>query len=143
MGKFNNTIDSLGHDVIIDGLIDGTITEFKDEYLTSVGAYGLSNLGNLTKIDLLNVTEVKVNGLSNNALLDTLILRSETFPILTSNMVSMSKIANRDGYIYIPKALMDIYKTSSYTKIYADQYRALEDYTIDGTITGELDESKI
>ena len=36
-----------------------------------------------------------------------------------------------------------IEKTASIWSTYASQIRALEDYTVDGTVTGELDPSKI
>lgn len=49
----------------------------------------------------------------------------------------------RDGYIYVPSALVDTYKAATNWSAYAGWFRALEDYTVDGTITGELDESKI
>lgn len=39
--------------------------------------------------------------------------------------------------------LVDTYKADTNWSTYAAQFRALEDYTVDGTITGELDESKI
>ena len=48
-----------------------------------------------------------------------------------------------DGYIYVPAALVDAYKAATNWSTYASQFRALEDYTVDGTITGALDESKI
>ena len=46
-------------------------------------------------------------------------------------------------YIYVPSILVDSYKTSTNWSIHADKFRALEDYTVDGTITGKLDETKI
>ena len=46
------------------------------------------------------------------------------------------------GYIYVPAALVDSYKAATNWSAYASQFRALEDYTVDGTTTGELDESK-
>lgn len=49
----------------------------------------------------------------------------------------------KDGYIYVPRALVDAYTTDSDWSAYATQFRALEDYTVDGTTAGELDESKI
>ena len=50
---------------------------------------------------------------------------------------------NKTGYIYVPRALVDSYKSATNWSTYASQFRALEDYTVDGTIMGELDESKI
>lgn len=47
------------------------------------------------------------------------------------------------GYIYVPRSLVDAYKTAGNWSTYANQIRALEDYTVDGTTTGELDETKI
>lgn len=49
----------------------------------------------------------------------------------------------KDGYIYVPRSLVDTYKADAKWGEYASQFRALEDYTVDGTITGELDASKI
>lgn len=49
----------------------------------------------------------------------------------------------KDGYIYVPSALIEDYKAATNWSTYADRFRALEDYTVDGTITGELDETKI
>lgn len=48
-----------------------------------------------------------------------------------------------DGYIYVPNAVVDSYKSHAVWGVLANQIRALEDYTVDGTTTGELDESKI
>lgn len=49
----------------------------------------------------------------------------------------------KDGYIYVPRALIDSYKVATNWVTFADRFRALEDYTVDGTTTGELDESKV
>lgn len=57
-----------------------------------------------------------------------------------------SAIANGTGYIYVPASTIDGYKDveqSGWFATYASQFRALEDYTVDGTITGELDPNKI
>lgn len=50
---------------------------------------------------------------------------------------------DKDGYIYVPLALVEQYKVATNWTTFADRFRALESYTVDGTITGELDESKI
>lgn len=57
--------------------------------------------------------------------------------------LSGTPIASGTGYIYVPAALVDTYKAATNWSTYADQFRALEDYTVDGTTTGELDETKI
>jgi hypothetical protein len=55
----------------------------------------------------------------------------------------LTKIASGTGYIYVPAARVNNYKSATYWKDYAAQIRALEDYTVDGTITGALDPNKI
>ena len=73
-----------------------------------------------------------------------MIIRSETICTLSNkNAFSGSSVASGTGYIYVPKDLVESYKTATNWSTYATQFRALEDYTVDGTITGELDESKI
>lgn len=49
----------------------------------------------------------------------------------------------KDGYIYVPRALIEDYKVATNWVTFADQFRALEDYTVDGTTTGEMDWDKI
>ena len=50
---------------------------------------------------------------------------------------------DKDGYIYVPRNMVDTLKSATNWSKHADQIRALEDYTVDGTTTGELDESKV
>lgn len=53
----------------------------------------------------------------------------------------------KDGYVYVPRALIESYQTATnWAALYESHenvFRALEDYTVDGTITGELDMSKV
>jgi tRNA A37 threonylcarbamoyladenosine synthetase subunit TsaC/SUA5/YrdC len=60
-----------------------------------------------------------------------------------ANGVSGSGIGKGTGYVYVPSALIETYKTATNWSTFANQFRALEDYTVDGTVSGELDESKI
>lgn len=76
--------------------------------------------------------------------LHTLILRSETMCTLANvSSLNHTQIAKGTGYIYVPRALVDTYKAATNWSTYAAQFRALEDYTVDGTITGELDDGKV
>jgi hypothetical protein len=60
-----------------------------------------------------------------------------------------SSIASGTAYVYVPAAqLSDADETKDYRRAtnwssLATQFRALEDYTVDGTITGELDLGKV
>lgn len=76
--------------------------------------------------------------------LTALILRSETMTSLFAiNSFASTPIEAGTGHIYVPSALVDSYKTAANWSTFATQFRALEDYTVDGTITGELDSTKI
>ena len=75
-----------------------------------------------------------------------LILRRETRCGFSASAISASAIDTGIGYIYVPSNLIEEYKTyfsNANMQIYVNQFRALEDYTVDGTITGELDWNKI
>ena len=73
-----------------------------------------------------------------------LVLRDETVSsLLNTNALSGTPIASGTGYIYVPASVIDAYKEASNWITYANQFRALEDYTVDGTRTGALDPEKI
>ena len=79
--------------------------------------------------------------------LKTLVLRAtDGLASLASSatyVLGETPIISGTGYIYVPSALIDSYKTATNWTTCASQFRALEDYTIDGTTDGELDETKI
>ena len=110
---------------------------------TSIGDSALTNSKSLKYVDLPKCTAIANYGLRNNSLLETLILRSETTCTLSNYALNSTKIANKTGYVYVPSALIESYKGATNWSKMSTQFRALEDYTIDGTINGELDESKI
>lgn len=245
MAEFINTIDILGDNAVIDSIIDRTITEFKDDKLTSVGDYAFHKCTNLKTVSLPNCEKVKLacffdcTGLEELSLpnltsasggggqggssftgcsslktvylpkltevaqelfsgafadgtsvclpsvtkcgarafhnsrlriidlpvcttlngitfyictsLIALILRNTETVCTTDNANPFAgnyagangPIAKGEGYIYVPRALVDSYKVATNWSTYASQFRALEDYTVDGTTTGALDESKI
>ena len=123
------------------------VTELILPECTSVGNSSLTNLTNLQYVDLPKCTSILNYGLRNNGKLETLILRSETMCTLSNYALNGTKIFNGTGHVYVPRALVASYQTATNWKTAhgknADTFRALEDYTVDGTITGALDESKI
>ena len=211
MADFINTIDALGDDVVIDSLILRTITEFKDNMLTMLGAGAFVNCQKLETVDLPSVTSANQDIFGNCHALTSVnlpelqnvssamfyvcrslpsivlpkatVLRSNCFSycaslttvdlsagvtihtnafapciaitrlilrnaetvasLVNTNAFNGSPIASGTGYIYVPSALLDSYKAATNWSTYAAQFRALEDYTVDGTTTGALDETKI
>lgn len=123
------------------------VTELVLPECKSVGNSSCTNWTNLKYVDLPKCTSIATYGLRNNSKLETLILRSETMCTLSNYALNSSKIAGGTGYVYVPSALIPSYQTATnWNTIYgknANAFRALEDYTVDGTLTGELDEAKI
>ena len=72
-----------------------------------------------------------------------LILRNTSGVCTLDMRIYNSAIESGTGYIYVPSALIDSYKTAKNWSSHAAQFRALEDYTVDGTVTGAIDETKI
>lgn len=163
MSEFINTIDELGDEVVLSSIINGTITEFKDNVLTEVGSYAFYKIENsLTKVvlpnvktigssafeycrnlsyvDLGNVTKLEQNAFYQVTGLRHLIIRTNTvcdiFNTYTLNGSTMYKL-------YVPRALFEEYKAHSVWKSFSYYMRILEDYTVDGTTAGALDETKI
>lgn len=65
-----------------------------------------------------------------NTLLETIIFRTEDAPITLTDTKAFdgTPIANGTGYIYVPSALIEDYKVATNWTVYADQFRAIEDY---------------
>lgn len=98
----------------------------------------------LTLLDFPSAVNVIWDGAFRNTSLTTLILRGGVVCALKYvNAFTNTPIESGTGYIYVPSAVIDTYKSATNWVVFADQFRALEDYTVDGTTTGELDESKV
>ena len=111
---------------------------------TSIGGSAFNSCSALTTADFPAVTSISSYAFNSCSALTALILRSETMATVSSaNAFTGTPIASGTGYIYIPRVLVDSYKAASGWSTYAAQFRALEDYTVDGTTTGELDSTKI
>ena len=167
MSDFVNTVDVLGgDDAMTDALIQRTLTELWDNRITRLRSRALAGCTTLTEVNVPNVTYINqyaFYGCTALTMLDTnsvtfigsmafyycdaltaLILRGDTVCSLESTLaLSYSSIEKGTGYIYIKRALVDSYKAATNWSTFSAQIRALEDYTVDGTTTGELDETKI
>lgn len=118
--------------------------------LTALTTQSFSRMSNITSIDLRVCGSIADQVFRYCSKLNTIILRSTTLCTLGNintfyNMPFGS--GQTGGKLYVPSALVENYKTASkWSTIlgYAtNEIRALEDYTVDGTITGALDASKI
>lgn len=120
--------------------------------VTSLGAYAFYQCSNLETVTLPKLTtistqiwymcpkleradcgqlkSISAQTFASCAALKTLILR-KTDSICTlsnANGVSGSGIGKGTGYVYVPSALIDTYKTATNWSTFAAQFRAIEDY---------------
>lgn len=149
----------------IDALIDRSITEISSSSATTIGSYVFYSCGALTTVKFPAVTLIEGGAFQNCSGLTTanfpvaksilasafrscselksLLLRSNNVcTLLNTNTFDSTPISSGTGYIYVPSALIEQYKKAKNWSTYAAQFRALEDYTVDGTITGALDPAK-
>lgn len=118
--------------------------------LQSVGGHCFNNCTSLRVIDLPSCTSMTGHSNFINCPFEALILRSATVCDLsqlydtTGNKqvysFRNSGLANGTGYVYVPRDLLDSYKAAIVWSYYPSQFRALEDYTVDGTTTGAMRE---
>ncbi len=112
---------------------------------------------NLMQVDLPCATSISGNySFRDCRSLTRIILRSSTLCTLDNTNGfngcnhlhgTVDSTYNPDGltdcYIYVPANLLTAYQAANGWSTFANQFRVLEAYTVDGTIAGELDESKI
>lgn len=134
MSEFINTIDALGDDVVMDSLIQRTITEFRDNRVETVGVSAFSDCKALTIVDLPRLKTLAAEPFQNCSALVALILRNrETVAsLLRSNYIPSQT------FVYVPQSMVDTYKTATNWVSIQSNLRPLEQYTVDGTVMGEL-----
>lgn len=98
--------------------------------LTTVDNYAFQSAGGVKKLDFHALTATGSNAFRYCSALETLILRKSDGITTCSNsaVLAGSAIASGKGYIYVPSALIDEYKSASNWSKYAEQFRAIEDY---------------
>ena len=112
--------------------------------VTNIGSGAFTNCKSLKSADFPLVTTINIGMFMGCIMFKSLILRADFVCVLqNANAIANTPIASGGGYIYVPSALIDTYKAASNWSTYAEKFRALEDYTVDGTTTGALDEIKI
>lgn len=76
--------------------------------------------------------------------LKALILRSQTMATLSASgafnnsAIHTNSAGGGTGYIYVPSALVNTYKAASNWSQYSNSFRAIEDYSSDGTVNGDI-----
>ena len=141
-----------GSDELVNSLIDRTISgAYVNNTVTMIGRYGLAGCtkltsvvlpavaatdGNsmidcsaLTKADFSNLQNIRYSTFYSNKKLVTLIIRTQVVAKLeNTSAFKATPIASGTGYVYVPSALVNSYKSATNWSTYADQIRAIEDY---------------
>lgn len=126
------------------------LTDVVFPVVSKINSYAFKGCTALSKLDAPCVKSIGGSIFSECAALVALILRyTQEICTVTISSLKSTPIASGQGYIYVPRALLNDddetmdYRRATNWSVYAAQFRALEDYTVDGTVTGELDETKI
>lgn len=154
-----------GGNKTLEALIDGSVTEITSN-ATTLRDGAFKACVDLEIIDFLSLQSIHGMPFVDCKSLRAIILRSESicslaiFPGMSfSNACHYMGVKDatynpeglRDGYVYVPRSLLsDADETKDYrratnwtTFASQSQFRVLEDFTVDGTITGELDWEKV
>lgn len=165
MAEFLNTIDALGDAAVADSIIKRTITEFKDDNIIELRPFAFYNCSSLVEVVCPNLktmgndafgyctalkkVDCSVTKFGGDifrrgcSALKMVILRDPETVATLSNKEAFHTLASTEGYIYVPRALLSEYQAATNWSAHASRFRALEDYTVDGTVSGDLDETKI
>lgn len=97
----------------------------------ATGGWGwnFSSTNTLQKVYFPLLTNLMTSDFSGDKNLTTVILGAPTVCTLAhTNVFNSTAIAAGTGYIYVPRTLVDSYKTATNWSTYANQIRAIEDY---------------
>jgi hypothetical protein len=98
--------------------------------VASTASEAVRNCDALTYVDFPVCTSFGTYTFNDCNNLETLILRttSKVCSMSNVNVLKLTKIANGEGYIYVPSSMVDSYKAATNWSTYAAQIRAIEDY---------------
>lgn len=103
---------------------------------------------NIRILDLRDVTSINSYCFTDAYKLRAIIIRN-TSVVPTINLAAFQGISFDNVWFYVPKTMDDgadgivAYEATTNWSALAGNFRYIEDYTVDGTLTGELDETKI
>ena len=96
----------------------------------SVAGQAMESCSALTYVDLPICKRIDAKGFNKCSSLETLILRKSDAICTLANVSAFTStpIESGTGYVYVPSALVDSYRTATNWSTYANQFRAIEDY---------------
>jgi hypothetical protein len=111
----------------------------------NIGKHAFEGCTNIDCIKFYYINSIDDYAFAGCENLDALIIARNNGRCSLSNPNALegTPIAQGTGYIYVPSSRISSYQSAENWSQYASQFRVLEEYTVDGTINGDLDESKI
>lgn len=101
--------------------------------------YVFQKCTSLSVVDLPAATQIAMKCFTRCSALTALALRRPGLCSLSdADALEYTPIPSGFGYILVPEVLIDSYKSATNWTAYASSLRALEDFTVDGTTTGDL-----
>lgn len=94
------------------------------------GSYNFADNKKLARVDLPKAVATSWGTFTGCPSLAAVILRNSSMTQCNENseLFRGTPIASGTGYIYVPAALLDQYKSATNWSVFADQFRAIEDY---------------
>lgn len=132
-----------GESALDEFLQFGISGAYRNDRLEALREYVFAGSGRLTSADFANVTYIEQSAFAYCYELSVVVLRTTAQScILAANETTIfeeTKIQYGQGIILVPRDLIDAYQADYNWDEFSDYFRALEDYTVDGTISGEID----
>lgn len=113
---------------------------YKNDTVTYIGQYVFLGCYELVGADFAAVEYMEGGAFQECESLKALVLRS-TNQVCMQTLTNLegTPISNGAGFVYVPSALIEDYENHDRWLNTGVQFRAIEDYTLDGTVTGEMD----
>ena len=114
-----------------DGIVTRTITTYTNNRVQSIGNSALRSFSTLTSVDFPAVTTIGNYAFYGCKALTSVVLRETDTICNLSSIPAFDKTPIKDGtgYIYVPDALVDQYKTATNWSTYAANIKPLSEYT--------------
>lgn len=114
------------------------VDKFVNTTAKTIGEDSMRGSTTLVTADLAAVTNIYQNAFNGCTKLSTLILRSGTRCNLSSTNAFTNTLIASTGHIFVPRDLVNSYAAATNWNTYAARIHAIEDVSVDGTVTGEI-----
>lgn len=124
-----------------DDILQKTLSGiYKNDRITYLGSHALMGNPDLIGADFGSLTDMEGSCFIECYSLKAVVLRNESDVVWQGNdNFGDTPISEGMGFVYVPAALIADYESHEQWRWSNVSFRAIEDYTLDGTLTGEMD----